>query len=145
MQEVNKIKDFVHGLINICPDISTVSSASGKTDLTHLSVYESNTGLPLGIEYNHKGFINVWVRQNDVELNRLDNISFEEKIWQPLPNPSTGDSPWQSPDDGKGERKGANSNLDSTAWPAFRKHDLYRFKVGKAPEIIRIVGEVLRT
>ncbi|WP_025897474.1 hypothetical protein [Sneathiella glossodoripedis] len=143
MLEVNDVKEFVKALVEACPELTPVPSKSGLIDLVHLSVYETSRGSPIGVEYDHANFLNIWVRQADVDIEQLRLKEYVCKIWQPETKTDNNDSPWRSSEDVSGQRNGANSNLESPVRPVFQKHDLYRFKVDKCSQVLRLFGEVL--
>ncbi|MFT6556248.1 hypothetical protein [Sneathiella sp.] len=145
MKKMSALSEFTSEFLSLCPEIEQLENTKGKKGNIHLYVYETTEGLPIGFEFDKKTLVSAWVRQDDIDVSLLSDIKYDEKIWDPGTIRESSKSPWRSEGDLSMKRTGANSNLESNAWPSFQEHDLICFKAKKPREVIRVVGELLRS
>lgn len=122
-EEISAVKDHIRAFMRLNMDpVPAQRVTSGKV---HLEVWRARgTGRPLGLEMDHDGQINIWLRRKDVPKTIPETVASVQKD----PNGST----WKDV-----QGKGANSNL--SAYVEFRGWKITRLAVTSQTEVSAVL------
>ena len=122
-EDIAALKDYTRAFMRLNMDaVAAQRVTSGKV---HLEVWRARgTGRPLGLEMDHDGQINIWMRRKDLAKTIPESVAIVQKD----PNGST----WKDI-----QGKGANSNLSS--YVEFRGWKITRLAVTSQVEVIAVL------
>ena len=117
-KDIPALKDFVRAFLRL--NMESVAAQRVTSGKVHLEVWRARgTGRPVGLELDHAGLINIWLRRKDVSKTIPETVAVVQKD----PNGST----WKDV-----QGKGANSNLSS--YVEFRGWKITRLAVTSQEE-----------
>ena len=123
-EDIAALIDYTRAFMRLNMDpVAAQRVTSGKV---HLEVWRARgTGRPLGLEMDHDGQINIWMRRKDLARTIPESVAIVQKD----PNGST----WKDI-----QGKGANSNLSS--YVEFRGWKITRLAVTSQVEVIAVLA-----
>lgn len=127
-QAVDDLRGYLRRYLADHAFVEPVTPKKSNSATTHLEVFITASGNPIGIEFDKKSLVNIWLRSSDVLESVLPNLKVTRKFWD--------GTAWADE-----QGKGANSNL--SGYNVFLKADLVRFGVSTQLDLHRVLDQVV--